>query len=382
MTGMQRRRAGLMLLAALLISSVHASSGGLWAAEAVQIAKGRDGSAPKQPQMVVDEKGRVHLVYGAGNDVWYCRSDDGGETFSSPQRAFEVPNLSLGMRRGPRIAIAGETLVVSAIGGPQGKGRDGDLLTWRSVDNGATWQGPVTVNSVKDSAREGLHAMTSDDSGTVWCVWLDLRNNQTELYAALSRNGGAAWEQDRCLYQSPDGNICECCHPSVVAHGNQVHILFRNAVDGSRDMYVVSSTDHGTTFSEARKLGQGTWKLKACPMDGGMLAVDRSGSLHAVWRREEKIFRTSNSGSAEEFLGEGEQPWITSTSKGVSIAWTAKRNGALYVLPPGASSPSQLAAIASDPVVCSGPKGMNSVLVCWESSVGGESSVLVARVEP
>ena len=54
--------------------------------------------------------------------------------------------------------------------------------------------------------------------------------------------------------------------------------MWRNSLDGARDMFVSESRDGGRTFSNARKLGSGTWPLKACPMDGGHLAFDAAGA--------------------------------------------------------------------------------------------------------
>ncbi len=51
-------------------------------------------------------------------------------------------------------------------------------MAYRSLDNGKSWLGPVNVNDVAASAREGLHAMTSSENGTLWCVWLDLRKKE------------------------------------------------------------------------------------------------------------------------------------------------------------------------------------------------------------
>jgi hypothetical protein len=65
--------------------------------------------------------------------------------------------LALGRHRGPRISIAGDALVVTAILGSKVDG--GDLLAWRSTDDGRTWSAPVRLNSVADSAREGLHGL-------------------------------------------------------------------------------------------------------------------------------------------------------------------------------------------------------------------------------
>jgi hypothetical protein len=49
--------------------------------------------------------------------------------------------------------------------------------------------------------------------------------------------------------------------------------MFRNAWEGSRDLYLSRSADGGKSFDEGRKLGVGTWKLEACPMDGGVYAA-------------------------------------------------------------------------------------------------------------
>ena len=107
------------------------------AAEAILIASA-DSNGPKQPQAAVSSNGMVHVVFGSGNEVSHCSSSDNGKSFSKPTVAFPVPNLSLGMRRGPRITAFGDSLIVTAIGGKQGKGRDGDLLAWRSDDQTTT----------------------------------------------------------------------------------------------------------------------------------------------------------------------------------------------------------------------------------------------------
>ena len=74
--------------------------------------------------------------------------------------------------------------------------------------------------------------------------------------------------------QSPDGSVCQCCHPSVAIDSRGViQVLFRNSLGGQRDMYLCSSTDGGQTFGKAIKLGQGSWNIDHCPMDGGNLAV-------------------------------------------------------------------------------------------------------------
>ncbi len=152
------------------------------------------------------------------------------------------------------------------------------------------------------------------------CVARYLRNNQTELYAALSRDGGAVWDQEQMRLSVAGWEHVNAAIPLWLLTRTRVYILFRNAVGGARDMYVVSSTDHVLRFPKHGNWAQGTGKMKACPMDGGMLAVDRSGACMQYGDSKEKIFRTTASGSAEEFLGEGEQPWILVKLKGCQLA--------------------------------------------------------------
>ena len=153
----------LYLSATLFIVALCVALPASYAIEPTVIASGHGPKSPKQPQAAVGAGGRVHVVFGTGNSVHYAGSADGGATFSRSNAAFEVPNMSLGMRRGPRVVAAKDSIVVTAIGGKLGKGKDGDLLAWRSSDAGKTWLGPVRVNDKADSAREGLHAMASGD---------------------------------------------------------------------------------------------------------------------------------------------------------------------------------------------------------------------------
>lgn len=244
------------------------------AAEPVQLARGSGLKNPQQPQLAVGQDGVIHVVYGIDDKVYYHRSRDGGKQFSKAKELSFAHAMSLGMRRGPRIAVTKDAICISAIGGKQGKGRDGDLLVLRSTDDGKTWESPVQVNDVDSAAREGLHAMAAGPKGEICCVWLDLRNRSTEIMASVSRDGGASWGGNTLVYKSPSGSVCECCHPSVaLTDDGGIYVQWRNSLDGNRDMFLATSTDSGKTFGKAKKLGDGTWPLDACPMDGGAISI-------------------------------------------------------------------------------------------------------------
>jgi hypothetical protein len=274
--------------------------------------------------------GTIHVTYAKGDEVFYCASTDSGRTFSKAVKLPPAYDISLGMRRGPRIVATSKAICISVIGGRQGKGRDGDLLCFRSTDGGRTWSGPSIVNDEPDAAREGLHAMASGEQGLLCCVWLDLRSSGTEVMAAVSHDHGETWGANVLAYRSPSGSVCECCHPSVhIGPGGRINVLFRNSLDGVRDMYTVRSTDNGKSFGSATKLGKGTWPLKSCPMDGGAIAQTNEGENASVWRREKSIYLTVSPANTEIELGKGEQPWLSTTSAGVAAVWLTKRGGTL-----------------------------------------------------
>lgn len=316
----------------------------------------------REPQVAVTGR-RAYVVYGVDDALFLSRSD-GGKAFSSPIRIGSAGRLALGMRRGPRIMAAGDRVVVTAVYGKRGSGADGDLLAWRSSDGGRTWAGPATVSDAPGAAREGLHGMAISPSGTVACTWLDLRDKGTEVWASVSSDGGATWRKNVRVYRSPDGTVCECCHPSAAfGKPNELHVMFRNWLGGARDMYLASSTDGGASFGSALKLGQGTWKLNACPMDGGALVVSANGVVKTAWRRADRVFLCVP-GASEQDLGEGAQPWIAFGRRSENLVW--QRDQSMLAATEAKADPVRLSS-GGNPVVASSSA---LALAAWADDAG------------
>src|SRR5712692_3569669 len=233
---------------------------------AIQLAPSGPTEQYTQPQIAAHGD-IVGVTFGSGTTVYYSGSRDYGKTFSTPVKVVDsATKISLGMHRGPRIAITPGAVVISAA--VQDKdGRDGNLLAWRSTDGGRTWSEGVVVNDIPTTAREGLHGMAAGDNGMLYAAWLDDRSiddspRRKKLAGASSRDGGKTWSKSTVIYLSPEGpdaKICECCHPSVAidSHG-RIYVMFRNNLAEARDMYLAHSDDGGSTFSQAQKVGEGT----------------------------------------------------------------------------------------------------------------------------
>ena len=356
MQNLTRIVSGLLLLSAALVSAAETTLGN-----------------GKGPQIAVDPHGNVFVVYGDTQNI-HCRASlDGGKTFAEAVKVGALPSIPM-MRRGPRIAADGNSVIITAISGAPKTGQDGNVTAFRSEDKGKTWTRiEKNLNTVDRSAREGFQALAAGPAGHFFCTWNDLRNNKMQVWGAASTNGGKTWSEDVLIYKPPEGGICPCCPTSVTCDAKGgIHVMFRNDIGGAKDMYSCSSTDGGKTFSAATKLGNGTWPLQVCPMDGGAIAATGT-KVFTLWRRQKTIFAASP-GEAERELGPGEQGWITVGTTGSYAVWITKRQGELMLLLPG-GQPMKFATNASDPCIANALDGNGPVVLAWES--GGKVLVSV-----
>lgn len=306
-----------------------------------------------QPQLCAAADGRVWLAYGQGGSVFVARSDDGGATFGQANKVAAPAKLALGMRRGPRIAAHGDRVTVTVIGT--------ELFAFSSADGGKTWSQPVTINEVPTSAREGLHDLGCGPDGGLFVTWLDMRNGAMELWGAASSDGGRTWSKNEQVYRSSDKAICECCHPTALfdAEGN-LAVMWRNAVEGSRDMWMTTRAKGAAQFTPARKLGDGNWKLNACPMDGGKIVALGAGKFASVWQRAGEVF-FAPAGGAEVLLGKGKQPVAVARGAEMFVLWQ-QGNDLVSATGTGKGEPTKRAADARFAVVVNLPGDRGAVL--------------------
>ncbi|HEX3880541.1 MAG TPA: sialidase family protein [Bryobacteraceae bacterium] len=333
-----------------------------------------NGEPAHQPQLAVNGA-TVALTYGAGHAIYFSRSVDGGKSFAPAVQVAESPVLLLTRHRGPRVAFAGDAIVITAVTGKGGTTAGGapsyaaDLMAWRSSDGGKTWSQAVTINDAPGSSPEALHGLASDPKGRLFSVWLDNRAGKQRLYGALSTDAGRTWSKNTLVYASPDGTICECCHPSAAfdSAGN-ITVMFRNWLGGSRDLYLAQSKD-GANFSRPRKLGEGTWKLNGCPMDGGGLAAG-AGGIVTAWRREHSIF-LDRPGEPEREIGAGTDVAIAAGAGGVYAIWSTPES--IEMMAPGETKGRAIGAKGTFPAVAALAGG---AVAAWENA----GKIVVGRV--
>lgn len=327
--------------------------------------------------IIIDNAGRqprgavlgdhVAVTYANGDAILVATSTDGGKKFTTPLPVGIISRLSVGMRRGPQIALTEKSLVVAGIGAAAG-----NIQAWSSQDWGVTWSSPVLVNDQLNSAAEGLFSLAAGSADTVWAVWLDTRQKKSQIEISRSVNGGAVWSANSVLYSAPTGSVCECCQPQIATDGKSaVGVMWRNHVGQARDMWLRFSANGGVTFTTPTKLGSGTWNLNACPMDGGGLAI-AGKSVQTIWRREGTVFTVAPPATQETSLGEGKNGTILVVEKNIYRAW---QKGDRILCSIDGQEPRDLGA-GSYPHLSGGVSAEQPVIVVWESG----SAVLVQRL--
>lgn len=317
----------------------------------------------QMPALAKDEENNVHLVYGIGDSIMYTHSDDNGKSFASPVLIDTLTDLVDYATRGPQITVTKNGFTVIAVN------RLGNIFSFTKDESGR-WTKAARVNDVDTVDKEGFLGLSSDGENNLFAIWDDLRDDKRQkIYGARSTDGGKTWNKNILVYKSPDSTVCECCKPSVAMQGSDVYVMFRNWLNGNRDLYLIQSADGGKSFGQAQKLGTGSWQLNGCPMDGGGLAVAANGKVQTVWRRQRKIYAAAP-GTTEKEIGEGKGCNVETVNGKNIYAWTNHNGDVICLLPDGSK---KIAGKGMLPVLKS--VSHNEVICVWEDDTDIKSTV-------
>jgi hypothetical protein len=272
-----------------------------------------------EPEIAVGSDGIIRITYGFENNIYYSFSTDGGKVFSEPSIIATIPGMHLGMERGPQLASSKAVSLVTATD------KKGTIHSFKLDHTTGVWTKLNNVNDIEEIAKEGLMDLAADDKNNFYATWLDLRIENKNNIAFSMWSPANGWKKNRVIYVSPEKKVCECCRPSIAVNGKHVSVMFRNSIAGNRDLYVTSSSDGGKNFSEGVKLGEGSWKLAACPMDGGGIVVNDQGKIKTIWQRDRQIFY-AEPGMPETKIANGRTPKISSNKSTTILSWNDDGN--------------------------------------------------------
>jgi hypothetical protein len=298
-----------------------------------------------QPQVAVDGKGVVHMIYFAGDpahgDLYYVRSRDAGSSFSRPLQVNSQPGsaIAVGNIRGARLAIGRNGRVHVAWNGsgqaaPKGPAGAGAPMLYTRLNEAGTAFEPQRNVIQSAWGIDGGGAVAADASGYVYVFWHapapgSKGEENRRVWMARSRDGGTTFERERAVFDQPTG-ACACCGLDAFADKNgNVYVLYRAATEMvHRDMYLIVSENKGNSFHGA---DISRWNVGYCVMSSEAFSESAAGVL-AAWETQKQVYFAQIDPATRKVLqiipapGSGDNrkyPALAGNAQGETIlAWT------------------------------------------------------------
>ena len=240
-----------------------------------------------QPRVVVDDAGRVHLVWLDAEAVGLnqlvgparvvtARSEDGGRTFADPVPVSDASRERVGAAS-PVIDSSGDVVVLYQdfkndrrnFGGLQGPVPEDPYarVVTRSADGGRTFDQGVEIESDFVPARRFLvflpeyPSLAAGPEGSVSVVWADGRYGSEDVVLLGSGDGGRTWSDATMVNDNAMADGTSQYLPRVaVAPNGRVDVLFYDRRgdpgDVQTEVYLASSDNGLDTFTNMRVSSQ------------------------------------------------------------------------------------------------------------------------------
>jgi len=180
-----------------------------------------------QPQLAIDSKGALHLIYfkndaGRG-DIFYISSTDGGSTFSEPIRVNSQPAsaIAAGTVRGPQIAIGQSDRphiiwMGSAEATPRAPGEKASapLLYARLNEARKAFEPQRNLIVTNAGLDGGLSVAADPQSAYVYAVWHAPQKGtegegSRKVWVSVSTDDGKTFAPETAANPDPTG-LCGC----------------------------------------------------------------------------------------------------------------------------------------------------------------------------
>lgn len=261
-------------------------------AETHDMSKMWQGSLARQPLAATatfDAGGRLWLASVADGHVVVSRSDDLGKTFGEPvivNRDAEF--IAADGENRPKIRVAANGNIYISYTRSMETPFAGNIRFSRSVDGGAHFSVPITVNDNQEPFTHRFDAMQVNERGQIYIAWLDKRDASDAakkgekytgiaLYYAVSDDEGKSFKANIKVAD----HTCECCRVAMATDTDGYPVV------AWRHIYDTHIRDHALVKLDGKmapvRLSRDNWTVAACPHHGPSVSIARDGVYHASW---------------------------------------------------------------------------------------------------
>jgi len=280
------------------------------------------------PQVTTDGGGNLVVVWASDDDLaatigtdWdilVSTSGDNGATWTAPALLDATAAADTGDdehpyvetdRAGTWVAVwqSDENLFDSTLATPAFIGADRDILVSQSVDNGATWSGPVALNAnaaVDDSTlgHDDMPRLATDRTGNWVAVWqsydrlFNTLGADADILVCSSSDNAATWTSPaRVNTNAAADGIADDYAPRVVTDGAGNWIVvwhsdngLDNAVGSDFDILVARSWNNGLSWTASIPLNSSALTDVGADLYPS-IATDSLGRWVAAWESGENL---------------------------------------------------------------------------------------------
>ncbi len=202
-----------------------------------------------EPKIAVNGS-QLHVVWEGldiTREVHYRNSWDGGETWN--------PEIVLSENDGfhsyiPRICVVDNYIHVvwdDKKDYPPAPGGEPEIYYRNSTNGGISWNSIQRLTYYADADGSAKIQANGTKIHITWARWL----TKNEVFYMNSPDGGITWNPEQQL--TPNDGIESGPWDLAVWYDN-VHIVFRDAIDGSEEVYYINSTNGGSTWNAIRRI--------------------------------------------------------------------------------------------------------------------------------
>ncbi len=318
-----------------------------------------------EPNLSVDEEGRVHLTWferldgGEDHALRFAVLDPNSERWSAPRTIVEGLDFFVNWADFPSmLPLPGGDLVAHWLqrSGP-GTFHYDVVLSW-SGDGGESWSPGILPHRDGTLSEHGFVTLLPWEGGGLGAVWLDGRKYESqpddpEMTLRFTTLGPDATPEALGPEVLLDDRVCDCCQTSAARTRDGVVVVYRDrSPEEVRDISIVRLEDG--VWSDPAPVHEDGWTIPACPVNGPMVAAE-GRNVAVAW-----------------FTAEGDRPRVK-----VAFSEDGGRTFDAPIRVDDGDPAGRVALVLLDPTE---PGESEDVLVSWLERTDGAAEVRVRRV--
>lgn len=235
----------------------------------------------ENPDIAVDGDGRIYVVwdrtswiYPNKSKIMFCRSTNGGSSWSAPKSISLGSNGQYSGGQFPSIVVSQDGILYLIWSHIVKTGDDVQIYFSKSEDRGGSWTTPKDISQTsKYSSWPILAVSPGGRLAAVWREGTDLY--KYDMFFSQSSNGGSSWTSPEGVNGNGNGKN----YNPFIAYDPDGNLLLSWRIwGGNNECYFQRSTDNGGSWSSPKNITSNS-SGSYFPIVGGI----SSGELAFLW---------------------------------------------------------------------------------------------------